>query len=254
MITTSLPAHAGLSITIREDWATLDRARRGWRPDHVDPADHDTGWDAPWAVPTVTLNGLAVPMRYQVDVRHETDQWEAALLYGVSAKDQQVVLVSVESFDLDADAALTRLRSARPMKQWKKLAFSAVAQQMARQDGNNFLFNTESGHDDDGPPIYTPAYHSEERRLVAEAAVTADRSRLTRRRYTFIDDEKLREVASVYRAAHQAGEPPTKAVAAAMTTSYSNAATLVRRARQVGALGPAGSRGGELHAPTSVGP
>lgn len=53
-----------------------------------------------------------------------------------------------------------------------------------------------------------------------------------------ITDEHLASVAAVYRAAQQAGEPPTMAVATQFQTSHSTATRWVGLARSTGLLGP----------------
>ncbi len=71
-----------------------------------------------------------------------------------------------------------------------------------------------------------------------------DRAQPRRRR--LLTDAYLREVADTYREALAQGLPPTQAVEARYSTSYSNAAKLVRKARDAGLLGAAtGPRPGE---------
>ncbi len=73
---------------------------------------------------------------------------------------------------------------------------------------------------------------------------TYDRAQPRRRR--LLTDTYLREVADTYREALAQGLPPTQAVEARYSTSYSNAAKLVRKARDAGLLGAAtGPRPGE---------
>ncbi|HMF83881.1 MAG TPA: DUF6214 family protein, partial [Acidimicrobiia bacterium] len=54
-----------------------------------------------------------------------------------------------------------------------------------------------------------------------------------------VTDERLRQVAEIYRAANDRGERPTLAVAQALGYSREYASRLVMRARDAGHLGPA---------------
>jgi hypothetical protein len=66
------------------------------------------------------------------------------------------------------------------------------------------------------------------------------------RRRHFLTQERLREVAATYRAAVEAGEAPTKAVAEKWGVPHSTASKWVQRARKEGVLGTArGTRPGE---------
>ena len=73
-------------------------------------------------------------------------------------------------------------------------------------------------------------------------------SRVTRRpvRRRHVTAEFLEDVARIYRDAFAAGQPPTQAVADHFDAPHANAARWVRRAREVGTLGPSmGPRAGE---------
>jgi hypothetical protein len=57
-----------------------------------------------------------------------------------------------------------------------------------------------------------------------------------------ITDEVLQKVAEIYRGAHAAGKPPTKAVELELVVSRSTAGRYVQRARERGFLGPTRER------------
>jgi len=80
-------------------------------------------------------------------------------------------------------------------------------------------------------------------RLVGVTHTAAVKDALRPRRTTgAVTDEKLREVADVYRAAHNAHRPPTKAVMEEWHVERSTASRWIRRARDVGYLGRARPR------------
>jgi hypothetical protein len=57
-----------------------------------------------------------------------------------------------------------------------------------------------------------------------------------------LSDDVLRRVADIYRAAHAAGDPPTRTVMLAFNVSRSTAGRYVQRARERGFLGPTRQR------------
>ena len=63
------------------------------------------------------------------------------------------------------------------------------------------------------------------------------RARLPHSRWRVTDD-RLREVAQLYRVAHERGDHPTQAVADALNFSRAYASRLVMRAREASYLGP----------------
>lgn len=71
------------------------------------------------------------------------------------------------------------------------------------------------------------------------------------RRRRRVTRDLLNDVAQVYRAAHDEGQPPTAAVASAFQVSHSTAGRWVVEARKAGILGPAsGTKPGEATPPT----
>jgi hypothetical protein len=126
-------------------------------------------------------------------------------------------LAGVLSEPIEVPEALGRLRSHGSVDSHKSLALKMLAADDAEEAGSDI-----------GDAI----------RAAAALPVARRRNRIT--------DQFLREVAEVYRAAWQAGDPPTRAVKDKFGTTHSTAARWVGLARSRNHLGPSdGSRGGE---------
>lgn len=121
--------------------------------------------------------------------------------------------------------ALDELRRDAKLSDWKRHAIQTSAMNLVEEE----VLGQGGAWDD-----------TNSARMKA-AAQAGHRAPVTRRRDR-VTDALLREVATVYRDAQEAGEPPTKAVAAHFYKSHSSAARWVGFARKAGHLPPVSSR------------
>jgi len=192
--------------------------------------------------PPVAYHGGYVPATFELLVTPEDrsqEPWEVVLMFR-ARRDDGIVLASVLSYPMDADAAIDRLRKIRRLDWWKKktlvnLARDTAENELAAQRGVHWFEMTEEARNSD----------TEGNAFVTARVAQATLMPVTRKRNR-VTETLLLEVAGVYRQAWEAGKNPTSAVAAHFQTSHSTAARWVNAARKVkGGLGPAnGTKGG----------
>ena len=189
----------------------------------------------------VRIGDLWIPaaFEYVVSSIHAEHTFLVALMYAI--EDGEIHLRMAYSPTHELNEALAILRKLSPITRWKREALMYLA---AEKDGAALeLIERVLNR----PATYSEMSRDERGDVIGEAIRTAARTPLRRRRDRITDD-LLREVAQVYRAANDAGEAPTMAVAQHFYKSHSSAARWVGLAREAGHLGQAdGSRGGEVN-------
>lgn len=170
------------------------------------------------------------------------DEWELQLLFRADVEEQSILLAGALSNGLELNDALDRVRKARPLRWWQRRALIHVVSDVSERSAAFQFYDGEDGWDVDVPDDV----HDEAAQWRAQQGRAAEAVQLGQRRNR-VNRQLLEEVATVYRAAHEAGDPPTQAVAEHFGRPHSTAARWVARARKDGLLGPAdGSRGGEV--------
>lgn len=217
--------------------------------DFGDPDDYITFVSRGWTVvpgdstevPDVQIGAATYPKRFETYVTSSADDFACLVMFLSDTVSNGIRLVGVVSPTMDTDEAIERISSVRPLAWWKQqgilgLAFPKEDDRPAADDkreliGRIFELDTEENARTEVSKEYARERHP-------SRTLTQSRRRMS--------DGFSEEIAGVYRAAWNAGENPTQAVARHYGKPYSTAARWVGEARKRGHLGPAdGSRGGE---------
>jgi hypothetical protein len=196
--------------------------------------------------PIVKFGRVTVPRAFQMTVMPKDSSlskepqpgvWAVTLMYeALTPEDGSgIVLTGVISSPIEVDDALAELRARRPLDWWKRLALMQIA-----YDAFDHLLERQYPPLDEEELEERTAFLANNLRAAIEAPLA--------KRYNRITQSHLAEVARIYRAAVEAGKPPTQTVAEQLQASHSTAARWVGQARKAGELGPAraaGGRGGE---------
>lgn len=203
---------------------------RGWTIAH----------DTPETVKDVPLGQGMQPQRFEVIVRATTDDddfW-GVLMFLIA--DGEIRLAAILSPNEDADVAADRIRALRPIAWWKRKALISLVLDKAVDytEMVSSIYQATFGMNAADASQWTDKWLYNQMQSAADVPVTRRRDRVT--------DSMLQETAQVYRAAWEAGDNPTQAVAKHFGKTHSTAARYVGLARKSHHLGPAnGSKGGE---------
>jgi hypothetical protein len=217
--------------------------------DFGDPDDYITFVSRGWTlVPNdeantvdVQLGAASYPKRFETYVTSKTDDFVCLIMFLSDDESNEIRIAGVLSPTTAIEEAMSRISEARPLAWWKQHGILGLA------------FSTERVSADDKHELYAQVFdlyreesglqevkreYAKERHPARSGIPSTGRRRMS--------DALSEEIAAVYRAAWEAGENPTQAVAKHFEKPYSTAARWVGEARKRGHLGPAdGSRGGE---------
>jgi hypothetical protein len=169
-------------------------------------------------------DGFTVPRRFDAGCPRDGGGWIQLLIETDANKTSRCTRVSVHGADLTSD----HLRF--PLERLVPLAVARYAQQSPRETDPADLVSSEPLHarkedwDRDRYVRFYEQYTADARRPRKGAPIT---------------DKQLTQVADLYRAAIEHGDPPTQTVAEQMRIPRSTAARWVTKARERGHLGPA---------------
>ena len=186
----------------------------------------------------VRLGNVDVPAVFQMDITQaEPEVWLVSLLFQADAVTNAITLPLVIALNNDVDAGLRWVKEMKSIADWKSVAlmhltFSSFESTILKPAGLNIEDLAPDDHD---------LLRKFDEMISSLGAVST-----TRRRRNSVNDDLLKEVAQVYRAAMPAGAP-TEAVRQHFYVSHSSATRYVRLAREASHLGRSnGSRGGEV--------
>lgn len=201
------------------------------------------GDQSPQPAPTVRLGRVLVPRIFEMLVSPKTTAmskvsqpggWVVSLMYEAEEDGSGIMLTGLISSLIEVDEALAELRARRPLTWWKRYALRRIA-----FDAFDHALDFEPDRAEEALAARR-AFLSNNVRAALEMPLARRRNRITH--------SHLAEVAQIYKAAVDAGEHPTQAVAKALNVSHSAASKYVGKARQEGLLdktrrGVAGKRG-----------
>lgn len=215
-------APSGVRVNVRPGWPSLS----------------DISGQPETAPSRVRLGNVDVPAVFQMDIaQSEPEVRLVSLLFQANAATNEITLPLVIAINNDVDAGLRWVKEMKPIADWKAVAlmhltWSAFESATLKPAGLNI---------EDLAPDDHELLGKFEGMISSLGGVSR-----TRRRRNSVNDDLLKQVAEVYRAAIPAGAP-TDAVRQHFHVSHSSATRYVRLAREAGHLGrPNGSRGGEV--------